>query len=154
MAQITYAKLEDGEWGVRGAGLAPGAVVRVAKRDGSTQEETIDRIVRQGSDGLRWATIVRRSAGRPAERPAAARPASPEPAPPARRVSAEPRPQPAPPATRVPLAIQCQVRLGRVGRAADGSLVVPITLEIREGVAHPDAGQLFDDADPRAARIQ
>jgi hypothetical protein len=54
---ITYSKLPDGSWGIRGTNLVPGAVVAVAKRDGTTKHETIDRIVRQGN-GLQWATVV------------------------------------------------------------------------------------------------
>jgi DNA end-binding protein Ku len=42
---ITYVKLRDGSWGLRGAALTAGETVTVTKRDGSTKQETVGRIL-------------------------------------------------------------------------------------------------------------
>jgi hypothetical protein len=53
----TYTKLKDGSWGVRVQGAASaGAVVTVTKKDGSTKQETVSRVLWQG-DGLSLCTI-------------------------------------------------------------------------------------------------
>jgi DNA end-binding protein Ku len=41
----TYVKLRDGSWGLRGAALTAGETVTVTKRDGSTKQETVGRIL-------------------------------------------------------------------------------------------------------------
>jgi hypothetical protein len=47
-----YAKLKDGNWGVRISGVAPkpGDEVTVTKRDGSTKVETISKVIFSGAD--------------------------------------------------------------------------------------------------------
>ena len=54
---ITYTKLRDGSWGLRGHGLTAGATVRVTKRDGSSKTETVGRVLWTG-DGVSLATIA------------------------------------------------------------------------------------------------
>jgi hypothetical protein len=42
----TYTKLHDGSWGVRVAGHArAGARIQVRRRDGSTRDETVARVI-------------------------------------------------------------------------------------------------------------
>ena len=41
----TFTKLRNGSWGVKGAGLAAGRIVGVAKRDGSHSNVTIDKVI-------------------------------------------------------------------------------------------------------------
>jgi len=54
----TYTKLRDGSWGIRAQEpLTAGQAVTVAKRDGTTQTETVDKIVWTGEDGTTLATI-------------------------------------------------------------------------------------------------
>lgn len=53
----TYTKLRDGSWGIRGRNLTAGHVVIVAKRDGSTKQEMVSRIVWTGDDGTQIAAI-------------------------------------------------------------------------------------------------
>lgn len=57
----TYTKLRDGSWGVRAAGkVVAGQTITVAKRDGSTKTETVDRVLWSG-DGVTLASIAKRS---------------------------------------------------------------------------------------------
>lgn len=55
---VTYSRLRSGEWGVRGpaAKLAAGYRVTVTRRDGTTSEVVIGRILWTG-DGVALATI-------------------------------------------------------------------------------------------------
>jgi len=43
----TYTKLKDGSWGIRVAGEKPaiGAVLTIQKKDGSTRQETVSRVL-------------------------------------------------------------------------------------------------------------
>lgn len=41
---ITYTKLRDGNWGLRGEGLTEGSRVTVSKRDGSSKQETVGKV--------------------------------------------------------------------------------------------------------------
>ena len=61
-SSISYAKLKDGSWGVRGpvALIVDGASVVVHKRDGKTQNETIAQVLWSG-DGVAVAAVVVRS---------------------------------------------------------------------------------------------
>jgi hypothetical protein len=54
----TFMKLRSGQWGLRGpqSALQPGATVTVAKRDGSSKECTVGRIL-WNRDGIALATI-------------------------------------------------------------------------------------------------
>jgi len=55
---VTYSRLRSGEWGVRGPAshLAAGSRVTVGRKDGSTSEVVIGRILWTG-DGVALATI-------------------------------------------------------------------------------------------------
>lgn len=55
--QITYAKLNSDEWGLRGPNLVAGAVVTVTKKSGETQTETVSRVIWRGN-GVALATIA------------------------------------------------------------------------------------------------
>jgi hypothetical protein len=53
MAEVTYTKLRDGSWGLRGADIRKGdegCTVTVQKKDGTTKDEVIDRVVWRGRD--------------------------------------------------------------------------------------------------------
>jgi len=54
--KITYTKLRDGSWGLRGPSLTAGVTVAVSKKDGSQKHETVGRVIWQG-DGVCLATI-------------------------------------------------------------------------------------------------
>lgn len=47
----TFAKLQDGNWGIRGEGLVAGAKVTVTKKDGSTKVVEVGAIVWTAPDG-------------------------------------------------------------------------------------------------------
>jgi hypothetical protein len=55
---ITYTKLRNGNWGVRGFRLLAGITITVTKKDGTVKTEKIDRILWQGDDGMCLATII------------------------------------------------------------------------------------------------
>lgn len=63
MTTTTYARLRNGEWGLRvqGAIPAPGTTLVVAKRDGSTKQEVVEKVVWSG-DGVALCAIARVSA--------------------------------------------------------------------------------------------
>ena len=48
---VTYQKLKSGEWGIRveGRAVREGQTVTVRKRDGSTKQETVKRVVWSGA---------------------------------------------------------------------------------------------------------
>ena len=48
--QTSFTKLRNGSWGIKGTGLRAGLVVGVVKRDGSTSNVTVDRIVWDGGN--------------------------------------------------------------------------------------------------------
>jgi hypothetical protein len=54
----TFTKLRSGQWGLRGSqsALQPGATIGVAKRDGSTKECVVGRVI-WTKDGIALATI-------------------------------------------------------------------------------------------------
>lgn len=54
----TFAKLNTGDWGIRGKGLIEGAPATVTKRDGTSKSVTVGRIVSTGADGMVLATIA------------------------------------------------------------------------------------------------
>lgn len=56
-AVITFARLDDGEWGIKGVGLVGGDVVTVTKKDGTTVERVVGEVVKT-RDGYDYATIV------------------------------------------------------------------------------------------------
>lgn len=47
---VTFAKLMDGTWGIRGGGLVPGASVTVRKRSGEARRVTVGQVVWTGKD--------------------------------------------------------------------------------------------------------
>lgn len=54
----TYAKLKNGNWGVRARGqLVPGSQVQVATKAGAIKSETIMRVVWTGPDRITGETI-------------------------------------------------------------------------------------------------
>ena len=61
----TYTKLQNGDWGLRGAGIVSGQIVTVTKKSGESKSETVGRILWQGDDVV-LATIARNgNGGRP-----------------------------------------------------------------------------------------
>lgn len=56
---VTYTKLRDGSWGLRGPAtqLKPGAVVIATKRSGETKQEKVGRVLWTGN-GVAMATIA------------------------------------------------------------------------------------------------
>jgi hypothetical protein len=54
---ITYTKLRDGKWGIRGKGLRVGAVVDVRKLDGTVRQERVGKVLWTGSDGVSIAQV-------------------------------------------------------------------------------------------------
>jgi len=42
---VTWIKLNDGTWGIRGDGLSPGQTVTVTKRDGTSSRVVVGSIV-------------------------------------------------------------------------------------------------------------
>lgn len=56
-AVITFARLDDGEWGIKGVGLVSGDVVTVTKKDDTTVERVVGEVVKT-RDGYDYATIV------------------------------------------------------------------------------------------------
>lgn len=65
---ITFSKLKDGSWGLRGPGLKAGATVTVEKKGGQTVRKTVGKILWTG-DGVSLATID--ESGTPTSAPAA-----------------------------------------------------------------------------------
>ncbi len=62
--EVRWTKLRSGEWGVKGpaAALQPGAVVEVHKKDGSTSQATVRRVLWTG-DGVALAAVEQRGNG-------------------------------------------------------------------------------------------
>ena len=58
MSDITFTKLRNGAWGVRGYGLRGGSVAYVTKRSGEIQAVTVDRVMWSDHTGLAIASIV------------------------------------------------------------------------------------------------
>lgn len=53
MSDFTWSKYNGPIWCIRGpSGFEPGHVVRVARKDGSTSEETISAVLRDFSGGI------------------------------------------------------------------------------------------------------
>ena len=48
-ADITFSKLSDGSWGIKGVSLIEGATVTVTKKDGTTSEVIVGKIAVDGS---------------------------------------------------------------------------------------------------------
>jgi hypothetical protein len=49
--KITYIKLRDGSWGLKGpADMVTGDVVKVTKRDGTSKAEDVGKILVRGAD--------------------------------------------------------------------------------------------------------
>jgi len=53
---VTFTKLRDGSWGLRGRDLVEGQTVTVTKRSGERQTATVGRVVWRGRDGTCLAT--------------------------------------------------------------------------------------------------
>lgn len=56
-AVITFARLDDGEWGIKGVSLTPGDVVTVTKKVGDPVERVVGEVVKTKA-GYDYATIV------------------------------------------------------------------------------------------------
>jgi hypothetical protein len=71
----TFAKMKDGNWGIRGNGAAPapGAIVNVRKADGSSSTVTVAAVVGKFSDG-NWIASIVKSAPSGSARPASSAP--------------------------------------------------------------------------------
>lgn len=54
----TFTKLRNGSWGIKGHGLYAGWGATVTKRDGSTTDVSVERILWTGDDGLSIATFT------------------------------------------------------------------------------------------------
>lgn len=54
----TFAKLNDGRWGLRGKGLKTGQKVTVTKRSGETKTCVVERVLWCGQDGTQLASIL------------------------------------------------------------------------------------------------
>ena len=132
---ITYTKLEDGSWGVRGVQLQPGAVVQVVKRDGTTRQETIGRIVQRDPSGVLSATIgagARAGHGHPPAGPSPSRGAGgpPREALPFEAPDAFPARRPASADAARSLPLEIQVRPGAVVQTAEG-VTLQLTIDVR-----------------------
>lgn len=57
-AEVNWARLDDGSWGIKGASLTPGDVVTVTKRSGETSEVTVGEVVKTDK-GFDFATVAR-----------------------------------------------------------------------------------------------
>ena len=55
--KVTFTRLDDGEWGIRGVGLTPGDVVTVTKKDDTTVERVVGEVVKV-RNGFDYATVV------------------------------------------------------------------------------------------------
>jgi hypothetical protein len=61
MATASYTKLKSGEWGVRIVGTASaGQTITVTKKDGTSKQETITKIVWSGN-GITLAAVAQRA---------------------------------------------------------------------------------------------
>lgn len=56
---VTFTKLRDGTWGVRGYELENGAAYDVTQKNGETREVTIARVIWADDTGLALATVVK-----------------------------------------------------------------------------------------------
>ena len=54
---ISFSKLKNGQWGIRGTGIKIGVANSVTKRDGSTTTAVASRILWTGEDGTQIAEI-------------------------------------------------------------------------------------------------
>lgn len=57
---VSYAKLPDGSWGIRGKGLVTGRKVTVTKKSGETADETVSVILSTDADGIALASVIAR----------------------------------------------------------------------------------------------
>lgn len=55
--RVTFKKLRTGRWGLQGRNLVPGATVTVTKRDNSTTDVVVGKILWQGDNGNTLAYI-------------------------------------------------------------------------------------------------
>ena len=62
---ITYSKLRDGSWGLRGAGLVAGASVVVTKKSGETKAVLVGRVLWTSPDGATSLATVAGNGGSP-----------------------------------------------------------------------------------------
>lgn len=58
---ISYAKLPDTTWGIRGRGLEPGQLVKVTTKHDKKKSEIVGDIVWTGTDGAQLARIIKRN---------------------------------------------------------------------------------------------
>jgi hypothetical protein len=56
--KITWTKLKDETWGLRGADLKEGATVTVVKKSGETQTVTVGKVLWTGPDGVCLARVA------------------------------------------------------------------------------------------------
>lgn len=65
---ISFTKLRDGSWGVRGHGLTEGQQVTVTKKSGGTSTGTVGKVLFTAEDGVKIARFEGDRAARPARR--------------------------------------------------------------------------------------
>ncbi len=70
MAEATFAKLNDGSWGIRGKDLAEGRIVVVERKDTTTVRKTVGAVLWRGQDGMTLARIAEEGASEQGRRPA------------------------------------------------------------------------------------
>ncbi|MCI1962822.1 MAG: hypothetical protein LKJ18_01815 [Ancrocorticia sp.] len=56
--QITWIKLRNGSWGIKGFDLTEGEQVTVTKKSGETKTVTVGKVIWTGTDGLSIATVA------------------------------------------------------------------------------------------------
>lgn len=56
--QITWTKLRNGSWGIKGFDLTEGEQVTVTKKSGETKTATVGKVIWTGTDGLSIATVA------------------------------------------------------------------------------------------------
>lgn len=62
---VTFSRLKDKSWGLRGPGLKPGITVPVEKKDGTVVRKTVGKVLWAG-DGVSLATIDESGTAAPA----------------------------------------------------------------------------------------
>ena len=56
--QITWTKLRNGSWGIKGFDLTEGGQVTVTKKSGETKTATVGKVLSTGTDGMSIATVA------------------------------------------------------------------------------------------------
>ncbi len=57
--KITWTKLRNGSWGIKGFDLTEGEQVTVTKKSGETKTATVGKVIWTGTDGMSIATRMR-----------------------------------------------------------------------------------------------